>query len=317
MKTPNRMRQLALPIFALTAILTCAGCSFTPQPPPPATTPTPGAVMSVTEFQALPAQPADFRLAYGSDANQYGELKVPTSDAPHPVAVLIHGGCWKAAYATLRDLAPLADALKREGVATWNIEYRRLPQPGSGFPGTYLDVARAVDHLRDLAPKHQLDLQRVAVIGHSAGGHLALWTAARTRLPPDSPLYIANSLPLRGVVNLAGYGDLAAFQSVEQVSCNDAVVTQILGGQPADKPDRYAQTSAIKLLPLGVPQVVVWGSSDAMTPLWLGENYVKAATQAGDNVRLVTLPGLGHFEVASPLSPAWPVVREALQALLK
>lgn len=311
------MRHFALKVFAITATIIFADCSSTRQPALPTTTPTPGAVMSPAEFQALPAQPADFRLAYGADANQYGELKVPASGELHPVVVLIHGGCWKAAYATLRDLAPMADALKREGIASWNIEYRRLPQPSSGYPGTYLDVAHAVDHLRDIAATHRLDLRRVVVIGHSAGGHLALWTAARTRLQPDSPLYVANPLPLRGVVNLAGYGDLAAFQSVEQASCNEAVVTQILGGQPAAQPDRYAQTSAIKLLPLGVPQVVVWGASDAMTPLWLGENYVKAATQAGDNVRLATLPGLGHFEVASPHSTAWPVVREALQALLK
>lgn len=110
------------------------------------------------------------------------ELRVPSGPGPHPVAVLIHGGCFKAAYATLRDLAPMADALKATGIATWNIEYRWLGEPGGGWPGTYLDVGRAVDHLRALAGQHPLDLGRVVVVGHSAGGHLATWAAARARV---------------------------------------------------------------------------------------------------------------------------------------
>lgn len=121
--------------------------------------------------------------------------------------------------------------------------------------------------------------------------------------------------PIHCRVNLAGYGDLQAFQTIERAACNnEAVVTQMLGDKAAE---RYAQTSAIKLLPLGVPQVVVWGERDEMTPLWLGENYVKAAAQAGDAARLETLPGLGHFEVASPDSTAWSMVRDTLQSLLK
>src|SRR5262249_47498167 len=152
-----------------------AACA-TSTKPQPAAAPSPNAPKGLAEFQALPSQPADYKIAYGEDPNQYAELKVPSSDGSHPVVILIHGGCWKAAYATLRDLAPMADALKADGIATWNIEYRRLPQPGSGWPGTYLDVGRAVDHLRAIATEHKLDLRHVVALGHSAGGHLALWT---------------------------------------------------------------------------------------------------------------------------------------------
>jgi len=107
--------------------------------------------MSLNKFQALPRQPADFSLSYGTDKNQLGELRLPLGPGPHPLAVLIHGGCWFADFATLNDLGPIADALKAEGIATWNIEYRRLSQPGSGWPGTYLDVGKAIDFVRTIA----------------------------------------------------------------------------------------------------------------------------------------------------------------------
>ena len=144
-------------------------------------------LMSPQEFQALPSLPADYRISYGTDENQFGDLRVPPGPGPHPLAILIHGGCWKADFATLRDLAPMADALKIQGVATWNIEYRRLSQPGSGWPGTYLDVGKAVDYVRTIAAENHLDLANAIVLGHSAGGHLAMWVAARSRLSVSAP----------------------------------------------------------------------------------------------------------------------------------
>jgi acetyl esterase/lipase len=227
-------------------------------------------LMSPAEFQALPSRPADHRIAYGDDPNQYADLRLPPSAGPHPVVVLIHGGCWKAAYATLRDLAPMADALKAHGVATWNIEYRRLPQPGSGWPGTDLDVGRALDYLRSIAQKYRLDLDRVIVVGHSAGGHLAMWSAARTRLRPQSPLYVTNPLSIRGVIDLAGPGDMKAEIRVEMTACGGPVVETLLGGTPASVPERYEQASAINMLPLGVPQILIWGNQDKLRPTLAG-----------------------------------------------
>nr|WP_255354432.1 MULTISPECIES: alpha/beta hydrolase [unclassified Roseateles] len=273
--------------------------------------------MSPAEFQALPSDPADYRSTYGDDPSQFGELRLPSSPGLHPVVVLIHGGCWKERYAGLRDMAPMADALKAAGVASWNIEYRRLPQPGSGWPGTYQDVGRAVDHLRSIAPRFQLDLGRVIVLGHSAGGHLAMWVAGRHRLPVQSALHAAQPLPVKGVINLAGVGDMAAFIPAQATGCRDpAVVETLLGGSPAVVPERYAQVSAAKLLPLGTPQILIWGQRDAMTPLQFGQDHLNAARKAGDDAKLIVIPSLGHFEIANPSSPAGPIVRNAVQTLL-
>jgi len=127
-------------------------------------------LMTPQELTAVPARPADMRVEYGPDSNQFGELRLPAGSGPHPVVALIHGGCFKAAYASLRDLAPTGDALKAQGIATWNVEYRRLGQPGGGWPGTYQDVGHAVDQLRALAETYRPDLNRVVIVGHSAGG---------------------------------------------------------------------------------------------------------------------------------------------------
>jgi acetyl esterase/lipase len=272
--------------------------------------------MTPQDLRALPSKAPDQRITYGEDSSQYGELRVPSGGGPHPVVTLIHGGCFKAAYATAHDLAPMGDALKAEGIATWNIEYRRLGEPGGGWPGTYLDVGRAVDHLRALAGKHNLDLRRVVLLGHSAGGHLAMWAAARPRLPKSSPLYVRDPLPVRGVIDLAGPLDLTANIAGYEGLCRDTVVTALLSGSPTTVPERYVQASPIKLLPLGVLQVLVIGEHEEFVPQALVEAYAQAAVHAGDAVRLVIIPRLGHFDIASPQTAAWPLVEAAIGSLL-
>ncbi len=272
--------------------------------------------MTPQELAALPSRAPDRRISYGPDSSQYGELRIPDGIGPHPLVVVIHGGCFKAAYATAQTLGAMADALKTDGIATWNIEYRRLGQPGSGWPGTYIDVGRAVDYVRALAAEYHLDLGRVAVVGHSAGGHLAMWTAARHRLPEASELYVTDPLPLRGVMDLAGPVDMTANIPGYEALCRDTVITSMLGGAPDAVPERYAEASAIRLLPLGIPQVLVLGSHEDYVPLPLVDAYVEAATRAGDHVRRILIPGAGHFEIASPLSFTWPQVKAAIGSLL-
>ena len=301
--------------LALLLLALCVGCERRTATPPDATASSPR-LMTPQDLQALPSRVPDRRGSYGKDSSQYGELRVPGGGGPHPVAILIHGGCFKAAYATARDLAPMADALKADSIATWNIEYRRLGQPGGGWPGTYLDVGRAVDYLRTLARQHQLDLGRVVIVGHSAGGHLAMWAAARSRLPKSSSLYTRDPLPVRGVIDLAGPLDMSANIQGYQGLCRDTVITSLLGGTPATVPERYQQASPITLLPLGVPQVLVVGTHEDFVPKPFVEAYKKAATRAGDSVRVVVIPGAGHFEIASPSSSAWPSVELAIRALL-
>jgi len=271
-------------------------------------------LMSPRDLKALTALPADFRSAYGPATNQFGELRVPSGSGPHPVVVLIHGGCFK--LSDLRDLAPMADVLKAEGIASWNVEYRRLIDAGGGWPGTYLDVGKAVDHLRNLAPTYHLDLSRVILVGHSAGGHLAHWAASRSRLPKSSPLYIDKPFLPAGVINLAGPIDLRDNIAHYESLCRDAVITKLAGGDPAAVPDRYAEGSPNRRLPFDVPQVLIWGEHENFVPQPFAEAYVAAAKGAGDTARLVIVPGAGHFEIASPRSFAWTVVKAEILSLL-
>ena len=273
-------------------------------------------LMTPQDLASLPTQPPDQHIAYGTDSSQYGELRVPTGPGPHPVVVLVHGGCFKAAYAQASYFGQMGDALEAKGIATWNIEYRRLGEPGSGWPGTYLDVAHGVDHLRAIASRYQLDLRRVVIVGHSAGGHLAMWAAARSRVPKGSAIYVANPLPVRGVVDLAGPLDMTAHIREYEGLCGDSVITTLLGGTPAAVPDRYAQASPMALLPLGVPQVIAIGTYEDFVPRELVDAYVGAATKAGDSVRTLVFPGAGHFEIASASQWTWSRIETAIRALL-
>jgi acetyl esterase/lipase len=306
----HRPNVVAIRTTALLALL-CGACSRATPSADPAMA---SRLMTPRDLDSLPSKPPDRRIAYGTDSSQYGELRLPVGSGPHPVAVLIHGGCFK--FGSVRYLGQMGDALKSKGVATWNIEYRRIAQPGGGWPGTYLDVGRGIDHLRNIAAEHALDLQRVVVVGHSAGGHLAMWSAARARLPAASPLYMPNPLPVRGVVDLAGPVDMTAHIREYETLCRDTVITTLLGGTPSSVPERYAHASPKALLPLGVPQLLVIGTYEDFVPRPLVEAYVEAAVKAGDSARMLFFPGAGHFEVASASAWTWPKIEAAIRLLL-
>lgn len=258
-------------------------------------------------------------IAYGKDPMQVGELRLPSTKGPHPVAIVVHGGCW---VAKLGDLDPravamdnmrlLASALTEAGIATWNIEYRRLGHDGGGWPGTFQDVAKAADFLRMLQRDHQLDLTRVVSIGHSAGGHLAMWLAARPKLAKTSDLYVDNPLRLSGVIDLDGPADLKATLPLQQPVCNRPVITDLMGGSPEERPARYHDGSPIELLPLGVPQAFFAGQMfvDHVAP------YAEAAKRAGDAVQTAPFPGAGHFVFIDPKSDVWPQVIGSVRRLL-
>jgi acetyl esterase/lipase len=240
-------------LAALTVLVPILAGAAQRQAAPPSSRASIDRLMTAAELAGLPVQAPDRRIAYGPDANQYGELRVPAGTGPHPLVILIHGGCFKAG-ATAHYFGAMGDALKSDAIATWNIEYRRLGQPGGGWPGTFLDVGQGVDHVRAIAGEYHLDLGRVVVVGHSAGGHLATWTAARHRLTKASDLYVADPLEVRGVMDLAGPVDLATHVPAIENECGDTTFTSLLGGAPAAVPEHYAQGSATKLVPLGVPR---------------------------------------------------------------
>jgi acetyl esterase/lipase len=305
----QRTRYSLLTVLALAL---CTGVSAAAGQQPV----TPPRLMGPQDLQALPSSAPDARVSYGGDSSQYGELRVPAGPGPHPVAVLVHGGCFKAAYANAHELGAMADSLEAMGIATWNVEYRRLGQPGGGWPNTYLDVGRAVDHLRTLAPRHRLDLAHVVLVGHSAGGHLAMWAAARRNVPRSSALYVASPLHVRAVVDLAGPLDMQANIAGYEAGCRDSVITTLFGGMPTKVPERYAHASPKALLPLGVPQAIVVGEHEEFLPRSLAEAYVAAAARAGDHVDLVVIPAMGHFELAMPTTPAWPTVAAVIRAMV-
>jgi acetyl esterase/lipase len=230
--------------------------------------------------------------------------------------IAIHGGFWRAKYG-LGHLGHLCSALTAAGCATWNIEYRRLGQKGGGWTGTFLDIGKAAEHLAVLSEEFPLDLSRAAVLGHSAGGHLALWLAAASArrvaslMPGSADLRLPS---LRAAISLAGVSDLA---TAWEMGLGDGVVSRLMGGSPQQYPERYAAGSPVELLPTGVPQILLHGRLDDCVPCVLSERYAEAARSCGDDLRLVTLENTGHFELIDPRSQAWAVVQAEVMAAIK
>lgn len=276
----------------------------------------------ILDTMAVPA--ADLRERYGTDSLQFGELRVPRGRGPFPVAVVVHGGCWLSQIgnyrATLRYMAPLAEALRADGIATWNIAYRRVDEPGGGWPNTFTDVGSAVDHIRELAKRFPLDTSRVIIVGHSSGAHLALWAAGRRRLPQGSVLRTGDPLRLGGVVALGGPGDMLDFATYDQRICGQRVTSRVFGVYPDTSVgalrDRARQGSPAELLPLGVPQRVIVGTRDGVLPPTNATAYESRARSAGDDVRYIPVDGGGHFDALAPSGIGWIASRAAILELL-
>ena len=259
--------------------------------------------------------PADHRISFGDDPANFGDLRLPSGPGPHPVAVLIHGGCWLE-IADLQYFDTMAVALTEAGIATWNIEYRRIDSEGGGWPNTFLDVAKGVDHVRELAAEHALDLDRVITVGHSAGGHLALWAAGRPRVPEKSELYSPDPLPVAGAISLAGIPELRRYRDMDPPTCGAGTVDRLMGGGPRDVPARYRAGSPFQLLPLEVAQRHITGRDDPIAPPAQVRAYNYESQSAGDDSELIIVPNAAHHEVVWPESDAWPVVTEAILSLL-
>jgi acetyl esterase/lipase len=246
------------------------------------------------------------RIPYGDGPDQFGEL-TPPAGPPRGVAVIVHGGFWRARY----DLAlgrPLAADLAGAGLAAWNVEYRRVGA-GGGWPGTFDDVAAAVDALAGIDGPgiDGLPLDRVVAVGHSAGGHLAAWLAARPGLPAGAP-GAKPRVRLRGAVSQAGVLDLV---DAAERGVGAGAVEDLLGGPPSAVPDRYALASPVARVPIGVPVTCVHGTADVNVPLRQSERFTAVS---GDE--LVTLEGADHFAVIDPATPAWRACRDAVEDLL-
>ena len=243
-------------------------------------------------------------ISYGKEPDRVGDLRVPESADRHPVAVILHGGFWRDVWT--RDLMDgIAVDLTARGWATWNVEFRRVGL-GGGWPMTFDDVAGAFDALGDLADEHALDLDRVVAVGHSAGGHLALWAAARPGFGPGVP-GADPEVTVGGVVATAPVSDLA-FAAEHAVGGRAVQDLLAAGGE-------YPDVSPAAMVPLGVPQAIVHGTDDDVVPAAMSAAYSGAAADAGDAVVYHELAGTGHYEVLDPSSEAWGVVAAELERL--
>ena len=262
------------------------------------------------------AQPKpDATIAYGPDALQKVDVWVPADTAPHPVVVMVHGGCWTTSIADRSLMNWIAGDLRKDGIAVWNVEYRGVDVPGGGYPGTFLDAGAAADALADHAAQFHLDARRVVAVGHSAGGHLALWLAGRAKLPPSSALYRPHPLKVAHIVSLGGLPDLEAAATSPDNGCGTEVVARLVG-DPGGARDVYADTSVPRLLPLGVPQDLVNGREDDVIPLRLGTGYEAQARAKGDRVTLHVVEHTGHVELIAPESAAWAMAKRLIRAAL-
>ncbi|UTF61627.1 alpha/beta hydrolase [Gilvimarinus sp. DA14] len=259
--------------------------------------------MSSSSVSSLPVTPPEEpdltveQISWGDGNSQFGNLYLPqkTERTFLPVVVMIHGGCWSEPYGLVLQDA-LSRALAARGLAVWNIEYRRLGGGGE-WPALFDDVANAIDYVPQLALKYPLDTSKVVSMGHSAGGHLALWLASRRNIDAGSPLFRSNPQLLAGAISLAGVADL------EANACGDNA-QRLIDAQaltPTTLQYRLSNTSPIKMLPTGIPTVLFSGTRDGIVVSSISEAYVEAATKAGDTSEHLLITGADHFDLIDPL----------------
>lgn len=265
--------------------------------------------MAWPDLLERPRPEPDAEIRYGTDSMQVVDLWLPGGDGPHPVALMVHGGCWQTEIADRRIMDWIADDLRRRGIAVWNIDYRGVDRDGGGYPGTFLDAAAAADALREHAPHCDLAIADLVAVGHSAGGHLALWLAGRPRLPKDSPLRTPDPLPIRTVVSLGGLPDLEEAARPPGSGCGTEVIARLTGGSLAD-------TSVPRLAPLGVRQLLINGLQDKIIPPFYAESYAAPMRAAGDDVEVRMIDKTGHVELIAPETVAWTTAAAEIERVL-
>lgn len=244
------------------------------------------------------------KLNYGNAPSQFGILRTPDDieeGSRSPVVVMLHGGFWMAEYG-LDGISPLARDLAQRGCATWNVEYRRVGEPGGGWPGTFEDAEAAVNLVPEIAKKYPIDLSRMVILGHSAGGHLALWLASR--------------VPVKAVVAMAGISDLIAMRQTEK-QLGEHHVLDLMGCEPEEFPDRYQEASPIELKPGRALCVLFHGDRDVDVPIAQSIEYCRRHEIPGEDVQLRALSDTDHFDLIDPRSAAWDTVAETVVALTK
>jgi acetyl esterase/lipase len=255
--------------------------------------------VSAEDILSQPPPPPDQRVAYGSDTNQFLEVRLPSGKGPHPVVLNIHGGFWRAKY-DLAHAGHLCDALRRAGAAVFNVEYRRVGNDGGGWPGTFADIRSAFAYVRQEYSRFHLDPKRLAVMGHSAGGQLALCLAA-------------HESSLKQAISLAGVVDLK--QAYTLHLSKDAVV-EFMGGKPSEVPEHYREADPMELRIPGARQWLLHGMEDDTVPPAFSRDYADQKKKRGERVELVEIAHAGHYDLIDPRSEAFKKVKAAVFSAL-
>jgi acetyl esterase/lipase len=311
--------------LALALLPALAACAVD-TPPPEAAVP-PAELMKWPALLTRERPQPSATIRYGDDQMQVVDLWLPEGGGPHPMVLMVHGGCWQTEIADRRIMNWIADDLRQRGMAVWNIDYRGVDREGGGYPGTFQDTAAAADALRNHAKTHNLDVSRVVAVGHSAGGHLALWLAARHSpkakasnllIPRGSPILADDPLRIDTVVSLGGLPDLELAATPPGSGCGVEVIEKLVGPPTLSKRQVFADTSVPNLAPLGVRQVLVNGLQDRIIPTSYADDYAKKMRAAGDRVEVRMVDRTGHVELIAPETEAWAVaVKEIERALRK
>jgi acetyl esterase/lipase len=267
----------------------------------------------LSEILTRPPPSFDDRIEYGPGLQHFAELRFPRGKGPFPLLFVIHGGFWQSAY-DLKHIGHLCAAFTRKGIISCNLEYRRVGDPGGGWPGTFQDVSLATDHiLETISSDPRVDSARTAALGHSAGGHLALWLTSRHRISKDSPVHGSQKYRIDKAISLAGVCDLrTGFKD----RLGSGAVARLMGGTPDQYPDRYDAGSPIELLPAQTRQVLLHGTADDIVPVSQSEKFVTKAEELGEQPTLITIEGVGHFDMIDPETNAWSAVAGAVLPLL-
>ena len=254
----------------------------------------------------------DMLINYGESAQQFAQLRSPPNRGPFPLLFVIHGGFWQNRY-DLSHISHLCAALTNSGIVTCSLEYRRIGDRGGGWPGTFLDASLAVDRiLEKVSTDSRIDLTRIGVIGHSAGGHLALWLACRNNVPGSSPVHYDGKNRVLHAISLAGVSDL---REAWREKLGSGAVSLLIGGSSDEFPDRYDAGSPIELLPSGADPILIHGADDDIVPVSQSERFAEKANRLGDHHTLVKLDGVGHFELIDPESEAWASVEKTVLSM--
>lgn len=267
------------------------------------------APMTLRAYMALNGPAGAQRIAYGAGQSQFMEFYKPRGAGPFPVAVLIHGGCFREKFAGFQQMRPMAAALSAQGLAVFNVEYRRADEAGGGYPGTYDDAAKALALVLNSAGALNYDPKRLVLVGHSAGGYLALWLAGRPRLAPPDPLYDATAPAHPAVVSLGYAGDFRGFAPSAQI-CG-LPFPQLTGPATAARPQPRADTA--DLLPAPGSKIILGnGEFDALSPPTKGTAFAAELRRQGLEAQAVMLQGDSHYGEVSPASSSWPMLQRLI-----